>query len=194
MSVSVNAAAALNGAGAFATSRRGAVGYEEIAHARSVLGDRATAAQVAKMIGRCEADIRPLLGCRSEIEAARVLVALQPAVREAPKASRHTQADLIFADLWEQGVKTATLAARFAMSDSGIYHWANRLGLKPRTIKVDKVVWTPELDAVVKRDFVSGRKQAAEVAATIPGATKAAVIARAFRQGWCAPRARKIAA
>lgn len=193
MSISVNASAALSGAGSFATSRRGAVGYEEIAQARAALGSRATAAQVAKMIGRCEADVRPLLGCRSEIEAAQVLVMLRPSVRDTSRPCQ-TPADVTFTELWEKGFKTSALAVRFAMSKGGIYHWAARLGLKPRAIKSDKVVWTPELDAMIKRDFVSGRKQAAEVAALIPGATKAAVIARAFRQGWCAPRARKIAA
>lgn len=194
MPVTVNAAAALNGAGAFATSRRGAVGYEEIAHARSVLGDRATAAQVAKMIGRCEADVRPLLGCKSEIEVACVLVAMKPPVDDKEVQSRQAQADQAFADKWDRGVRTLDLAERFSKSPHGIRAWAARLGLKPRKIKFDKVIWTEALDEVVRRDFVSGRKPAAEVAKTIPGATKAAVIARAFRKGWCTPKARKIAA
>jgi hypothetical protein len=182
--MTVNASAALAGAGSFATSRRGAVAYEEIAQARAALGSRATAAQVAKMIGRCEADVRPFMACRSEIEAAQVLVTLRPEIR----------ADQHFTELWEKGVKTAVLATRFGLSDSGILHWASRLGLKSRAIKSDKVVWTPALDAIVKRDFVSGDKTAAEVAANIPGATKAAVIARAFRKGWCAPTHQKAAA
>lgn len=193
MPISVNASAALSGAGSFATSRRGAVGYDEIAQARAALGNRATAAQVAKMIGRCEADVRPLLACRSEVEAAQVLVTLRPVAADG-QASRQARADQSFSDLWEQGVKTSALAARFGLSDSGILHWASRLGLKSRAIKSDKVVWTPALDAIVKRDFVSGDKTAAEVAATIPRATKAAVIARAFRKGWCAPTHDKAAA
>lgn len=193
MPMTVNASAALAGAGSFATSRRGAVAYEEIAQARSVLGSRATAAQVAKMIGRCEADVRPLLACRSEIEAAQVLVTLRPVAPDG-LPSRQERADQHFTDLWEKGVKTAVLATRFGLSDSGILHWASRLGLKSRAIKSDKVVWTPALDAIVKRDFVSGDKTAAEVAAAIPGATKAAVIARAFRKGWCAPTHQEAAA
>lgn len=191
--MTVNASAALAGAGSFATSRRGAVGYDEIAQARAALGSRATAAQVAKMIGRCESDVRPLMACRSEIEAAQVLVTLRPVAPDG-QASRQARADQSFTDLWEQGVKTSALAARFGLSDSGILHWASRLGLKSRAIKSDKVVWTPALDAIVKRDFVSGDKTAAEVAAAIPGATKAAVIARAFRKGWCAPTQQKAAA
>ncbi|WP_292079795.1 MULTISPECIES: hypothetical protein [Brevundimonas] len=193
MSISVNASAALAGAGSFATSRRGAVGYDEIAQARAALGSRATAAQVAKMIGRCEADVRPFMACRSEIEAAQVLVTLRP-VAPDPQTPRQSRDDQHFSDLWEQGVKTAALAARFGLSDSGILHWAARLGLKSRAIKSDKVIWTPALDEIVKRDFVSGDKTAAEVASAIPGATKAAVIARAFRKGWCAPTHEKVAA
>ena len=184
---------AIGSAGLFATSRRGAVGYDEIAQARAALGSRATAAQVAKMIGRCEADVRPFMACRSEIEAAQVLVTLRPVAPDR-QTSRQARDDQHFSDLWEQGVKTAALAARFGLSDSGILHWASRLGLKSRAIKSDKVVWTPALDEIVKRDFVSGDKTAAEVAAAIPGATKAAVIARAFRKGWCAPTHQKAAA
>ena len=181
MPISVNASAALSGAGSFATSRRGAVGYDEIVQARAALGSRATAAQVAKMIGRCEADVRPLMACRSEIEAAQVLVTLRPEV-SAGQASAQARADQNFTDLWEKGVKTSALADRFGLSDSGVLHWAARLRLKSRAIKSGKVVWTPALAAIVKRDFVSGNKTAAEVAASIPGATKASVIALAFRK------------
>lgn len=47
--------------GAYATARRGGVSMAEIDAVRGKLGSRATVAQIAKMIGRCEADVRAVL-------------------------------------------------------------------------------------------------------------------------------------
>lgn len=52
---------ALAGTGAFATSRRGGVSMTEIDQMRQRLGSRATPAQIAKALGRCEADVRAIM-------------------------------------------------------------------------------------------------------------------------------------
>lgn len=197
MSVSVNAAAALNGAGAFATSRRGAVGYEEIAHARSVLGDRATAAQVAKMIGRCEADVRPMMKCRNEVDAILLEQAKerdQEIRRQEAAEARKQAVDETFRQAWAKRDPTRIMAERFNMSPNAIRLWADRLGLPRRSERSDEVEWTSELDEIVRSEFVAKRVPASVVAAQIPRATKSAVIGRAFRLGLCRGQSQQAAA
>lgn len=60
MSVATNRGVS-GAAGTFATSRRGGVSAYEVEQARARLGARATPAQIAKMLGRCEADIRAIM-------------------------------------------------------------------------------------------------------------------------------------
>lgn len=48
-------------AGSHATSRRGGVSMTEIDQMRQRLGARATPAQIAKALGRCEADVRAII-------------------------------------------------------------------------------------------------------------------------------------
>lgn len=55
--------------GAYAIARRGGVTLAEIDAVRGKLGSRATVAQIAKMIGRCEADVRAVLSPEAPIEA-----------------------------------------------------------------------------------------------------------------------------
>lgn len=236
MAFSVNAAAALNGAGAFATSRRGNVDRAEIERVRRRLGSRATAAQIAKITGRCETDVRAVLSfeqtalrelspspARPEPPApwtsedvrrlrtmyverglsAEACAAALNRTDEATKAQIKRQGlqrrskddrsarDTLFTSLWAAGVSLDDLEARFGIQRSGIQKMVRRLGLSPRSRRrVASVDWTPELDQLVLRDFVTAGYPASVVAQRIPGATKSAVISRAFRQGWTASRGR----
>lgn len=195
MALSVNATAALNGAGAFATSRRGAIGRDEIEHARRALGSRVTAAQVAKMMGRCEADVRLALTYAAPAETPEPSVApvRRPrAMIQTPK-ERRVERDALFRALWTQNLDLDAMQKRFGLSRDGIRKLARRLGLPPRIVKINRVRWTPEMAALVLREFVQARLPASVVAENIPGATKASVIARAYRQGWCTPTKRRAA-
>lgn len=57
----------MTSAGSFATARRGGVLQSEVNEARHKLGARATPAQIAKVLGRCEADVRAIL-CGGDVE------------------------------------------------------------------------------------------------------------------------------
>lgn len=48
-------------AGCYSTTRRGGVSQVEVDQMRQRLGLRATPAQVAKALGRCEADVRAIM-------------------------------------------------------------------------------------------------------------------------------------
>lgn len=69
-------------AGVFATSRRGGVSAFEVEQMRQRLGARATPAQIAKALGRCEADVRAIMFPQPEEQPAPVKV--EPLVFDQP--------------------------------------------------------------------------------------------------------------
>ncbi|PZU71668.1 MAG: hypothetical protein DI531_15500 [Brevundimonas sp.] len=184
MARSIYASAAQSGAGSFATSRRGGLDFAEIDRVRSRLGARATPAQIAKATGRCEADIRVVL---VGSEASCVIPArASPLTKPKTHREKLAEKEAAFAVEWRNGTPIETLVARFDMTPGGLQTMVRRLGLKNRVLqRYATVTWTPELDEIVLREFVAGGRPATVVAGMIPGATKSAIISRAWRKGWC---------
>lgn len=81
MSVATNRGVS-GAAGLFATSRRGGVSAFEVEQMRLHLGARATPAQIAKALGRCESDVRAIMFPQPEKQAAPLKVA--PLVFDQP--------------------------------------------------------------------------------------------------------------
>lgn len=81
MSVATNRGVS-GAAGVFATSRRGGVSAFEVEQMRQRLGTRATPAQIAKALGRCEADVRAIMFPQPEEQPAPVKV--EPLVFDQP--------------------------------------------------------------------------------------------------------------
>ena len=100
--------------GAYATSRRGGVSMAEIDAVRGKLGSRATVAQIAKMLGRCEADVKAVLTPATEIKPVAAEAEESGRFRWTPEAE--TLADL----MREMGKSSGQIAAALGCDGSTV--------------------------------------------------------------------------
>lgn len=180
----------MSSAGSFATARRGGVLQSEVNEARHKLGARATPAQIAKVLGRCEADVRAILDgsltCETMAQA-EARKAAEARAAEARQRAKQEADEALLASMWHDGVKLVDIGARFGCAEDRIRRWAKRLGLPNRRPGRKPIVWTDDLDAVVRREYIAAGRSANAVAKMIPGASHAAVIGRAWRLGYRRP-------
>ena len=100
--------------GSFATARRGGVSLTDIEDARQKLGSRATPAQIVKMLGRCEADVKAVLTPVAEIKPV-------PIEAEESNRFRWTPEAEALADLMrEMGKSSGQIAAALGCDGSTV--------------------------------------------------------------------------
>ena len=100
--------------GSFATARRGGVSLTDVEDAREKLGSRATPAQIAKMLGRCEADVKAVLTPATEIKPVAAEAEESGRFRWTPEAE--TLADL----MREMGKSSGQIAAALRCDGSTV--------------------------------------------------------------------------
>lgn len=172
----------MSSAGIFATARRGGVSSSDIEAARADIGSRATISMIARHLGRCEEDVRAVLAVR-EIRAEPNEDVLR---RQAEQRERERLAELDrrFAIMWNAGVALEQIQKVFGISKSKLHGWRVRLGLEPRVTYTapKQLAWSPEKDAILRREYLVAGKPMAVVARML-GVTRNAAIGRANRLG-----------
>ena len=181
-------AAGINGTAAFATARRGGLPASELAQAQKTLGSRATPAQIAKITGRCELDVRATMEIAGQPEPKEDQKARQMEHLVKVQARLKAQDDAndrLLRQLWEQGVLMRDIAKRFRRGQNTIRRWSKELGLPPRHPGRRCLVdWSPDKDSVIRSLYIAGGMPASQVAKHIPGATRMSVMGRAHRLGY----------
>lgn len=192
-----NKAAGINGTASFATARRGGLSAMELAQARKTLGARATPAQIAKITGRCELDVReameqvatPSRSARADEEQGRVLA--EQKRQEAAAAAT----ERLFRRLWAEDVAMREIGRRLGVSENTVRKWARARGFPPRRPgRRTSLTWTPECDKLIRDLFIGQRMSATVVAKQIPGATRMSVLGRAHRLGYSRDGQQQVAA
>lgn len=162
--------------GEFATAPRGGLDREQV---REIEAHRAKErptpwSALAKRYGRCEADIRALFDPKPENDNA-------PA--PAPAMTRESRDDA-FTRMWEAGMPLQHICTALSITFEFGKQCRLRLGLEPRrrggNLAID---WTPQMDAVILREYLTAGRSADAVSRDI-GVSRNALIGRATRLGY----------
>ena len=193
-----NKAAGINGTASFATARRGGLSASELTQAQKTLGSRATPAQIAKITGRCELDVRATMEIATQPEPKEDLKARQMehlVTLQARQKAQDDAKDRLLRQLWEEGVIVRDIAKRLRCGENKVRRWVRALGLplrRPgRRCMVD---WSPDKDAVIRSLYIVGGMPASQVAKHIPKATRMSVMGRAHRLGYRRKSVEQVAA
>jgi hypothetical protein len=169
----------------FATSRRGGLTADEVheiqAHRHR---DRPTPWQaLAARYGRPVATIqavfyapRPTGHVRTDDDAP------PPPPHNIPIAERTPQHDDLVRALWQGGIGVREICNTLNISQTTLTLIRKRLGLKARAVGNQGLVWTEEMDAVVRRDYIVGGKSANTVSKAL-GVSRGALCGRVHRLG-----------
>ena len=167
--------------GEFATSQRGGLTQAEIreieVHRQR---ERPTPwSALAKRYARCEADIRALFDREPENDN-----------RPAPDAMPRESRDEAFTRMWKAGMPLLHICTALNINPNMGKHLRSRLALPPRPSGGGTALrWTPEMDAVVRREYIVAGHSADTVAKTL-GVSRNSVIGRASRLGYLKQTAR----
>jgi hypothetical protein len=169
----------------FATSRRGGLTPDEIhqieAHRNR---ERPTPWQaLAFRFGRPVATIqavmsspRPTGRVRSDDDAP------PPPPHNIRVSDRITQHEELVDALWKGGASVTLICETLNISATTLTVIRKRLGLKARAVGNQGLVWTEEMDAVVRRDYIVGGKSANTVSKAL-GVSRGALCGRVHRLG-----------
>jgi len=169
----------------FATSRRGGLTTDEIheieAHRNR---ERPTPWQaLSARFGRPVADIqaviyapRPTGHVRTDDDAP---PELPHNTRVSDRITRHEER---VKALWEDGVGVNMICNTLNIGPTTLTVIRKRLGLKARAVGNQGLVWTEEMDAVVRRDYIIGGKSASTVSKAL-GVSRGALLGRVHRLG-----------
>ena len=169
----------------FATSRRGGLTPDEIhqieAHRNR---DRPTPWQaLAARFGRPVATIQAVISAPRPTGHVRIDDdAPPPPPHNTPIADRITRHEDRVRALWQDGVGVNAICNTLNISPTTLTVIRKRLGLKPRAVGNQGLVWTEEMDAVVRRDYIIGGKSANTVAKAL-GVSRGALCGRVHRLG-----------
>lgn len=169
----------------FATSRRGGLTPDEIhqieAHRNR---ERPTPWQaLAARFGRPVADIqavitspRPSGHIRTDDDAP------PPPPANTRVSDRITKHEERVKTLWDDGVGVNAICSALGISPTTLNVIRKRLKLKPRAAGNQCLVWTEEMDGVMRRDYIIGGKSAASVSKAL-GVSRGALLGRVHRLG-----------
>ena len=172
-------------AGNFATARKGGLTTLEINEAEALRSKGWSWQNIARNLGRCETDIKAALDTRCGVVVP--MPSPPPAVAINAQADREmrriAERNRRLTEMWKDGVALDAISEALSISRERVKQLRVSLGLAPRGKPRARVIWTPQMDARVRRDYVIGGKSASMVAEDM-GLSRCAVIGRAHRLGY----------
>jgi DNA-binding CsgD family transcriptional regulator len=169
----------------FATSRRGGLTTDEIheieAHRNR---DRPTPWQaLAARFGRPVATIQAVIYAPRPTGHVRTDDDAPPPLPHNTRVSdRITKHEQRVTALWKAGVGVNAICNTLSISQTTLNVIRKRLGLKLRAVGNQGLVWTEEMDAVVRLDYIIGGKSASTVSKAL-GVSRGALLGRVHRLG-----------
>jgi hypothetical protein len=169
----------------FATTRRGGLTPDEIhqieAHRNR---ERPTPWQaLAARFGRPVADIQAVMSAPRPSGHVRTDDDAPPELPHNTRVSdRITKHEERVKALWEDGVGVNMICNTLNIGPTTLTVIRKRLGLKARAVGNQCLVWTEEMDAVVRLDYIVGGKSANAVAKQL-GVSRGALLGRVHRLG-----------
>jgi hypothetical protein len=186
MSGTVNQTAAAFGAGRFVTgSRRGGLTLDEI---REIEAHRnrprptpwqALSARYARPVSDIQAIFtapRPTGDVRNDDPAP------PPPPANIPVGDRVARLEERLKTLWEDGKGVDAICEALSISRTTLNVIRKRLGLKSRAVGNQGLVWTDEMDAVVRRQYIVAGQSASAVSQAL-GVSRGALLGRVHRLG-----------
>jgi len=169
----------------FATTRRGGLTPDEIhqieAHRNR---DRPTPWQaLADRFGRPVATIQAVIYAPRPTGHVRTDDDAPPPLPHNTRVSdRITKHEKRVTALWKAGVGVNAICNTLNISQTTLNVIRKRLGLKARAVGNQGLVWTEEMDAVVRLDYIIGGKSASTVSKAL-GVSRGALLGRVHRLG-----------
>jgi hypothetical protein len=185
MTNTANHTAATYGAGRFSAGRRGGLTSEEInqieAHRNR---PRPTPWQaLAARFGRPVSDLQMIMAApRPSGEIRTDDDAPPPPPHNTRVSDRITKHEERVKALWDDGVGVNAICSTLGISPTTLNVIRKRLKLKPRAAGNQCLVWTEEMDGVMRRDYIIGGKSAASVSKAL-GVSRGALLGRVHRLG-----------
>jgi len=169
----------------FATTRRGGLTTEEIRQIEAHRNrERPTPWQaLSARFGRPVADIQAVICSPRPTGEVRTDDLAPPApppnTRVCDRITKHEER---VKALWEDGVGVNAICSALGISPTTLNVIRKRLKLKARAVGNQCLVWTEEMDGVLRRDYIIGGKSAASVSKAL-GVSRGALLGRVHRLG-----------
>ena len=169
----------------FATTRRGGLSPEEIhqieAHRNR---ERPTPWQaLAARFGRPVADIQAVITSPRPSGQIRTDDDVPPPLPHNTRVfDRITKHEERVKAMWQDGVGVNAICNALNISQTTLNVIRKRLGLKARAVGNQGLIWTEEMDAVVRLDYIIGGKSASFVSKAL-GVSRGALLGRVHRLG-----------